>query len=35
MQGIFQKNLKINSLEWVIDFIFFEYVYVGTVLLFI
>jgi hypothetical protein len=34
MQGIFQKELKVNSFEWIIDFIFFEYVYVGTMLLF-
>jgi hypothetical protein len=24
MQGIFQKKLKVNNLEWIIDFIFFE-----------
>jgi hypothetical protein len=34
MQGIFQKK-EANSFEWIIDFIFFECVYVGTMILFI
>jgi hypothetical protein len=34
MQGIFQKHLKVSNLKWIIDFIFFEYVYVGTMFLF-
>jgi hypothetical protein len=35
MQGIFQKTLKVNNLEWVINFMFFECVYVGTMICFI